>query len=180
MRAIMLLVAIFVMFFSILTLGIFAYIAGTTNDLFQQIDFTIENRTFQGTYNETLGVGINAIQDNADIWGMCLLFGMVLLMIVCSFTFSSNKKLLLIIDFVILIIIFIIGGIFQYTYNEFIHSSTEFLDVYSNDLEKSSTFILTLPFIIPVVWLIMMIITYGRFKKKDFEESTSNIQGVGF
>jgi len=176
----MLLVAVFVMFFFALTLGIFTYVAVTVDDTFEDINFTIANTDFQTVYQDNLGIGLNSFIDNADTMGMFLLFGMMILMIICGYIFNSNSKLLLVIDIVIFIIIFILAGILQFTYNEVIHSGTELLDIYSNNIEKTSTFMLLLPFVVPIIWLIMMIITYGRFKKKDFKESTSEFGGVGF
>ena len=180
MRSVMLLVAVFVMFFFALTLGIFTYVAVTVDDTFEDINFTIANTDFQTVYQDNLGIGLNSFIDNADTMGMFLLFGMMILMIICGYIFNSNSKLLLVIDIVIFIIIFILAGILQFTYNEVIHSGTELLDIYSNNIEKTSTFMLLLPFVVPIIWLIMMIITYGRFKKKDFKESTSEFGGVGF
>lgn len=180
MRAIMLVVAIFVMFFFVLTMGVFTYIAVTVDDAFESVDLNISGYTFNETYQDTLGLGVNAIIDQADMWGMFLLFGMVLLMIICGYFFNSNQKLWIILEIFILVVTFIIAGVLQYTFNEAIHASSELLDIYSTQLEKSSTFILALPFIIPVIWLIMMIIVYGRFKRKSFEEATDTTQGVGF
>ncbi len=186
MRSIMLIPILFIGFF-VITIVLFAslYVANTVDDLMNDIDFsvaegTLQNRTFIQVYNDTLGEGVHTIQENSDNWGMFLLLGMVLLMFICGFTFNENQKLWLILEFVILIVAFIFAITFSFMHNELIHTDTEFLDIYSNDLQKSSTFMLTLPVIIPVVWMIMMILTYGRFKKQSFKEANTSVQGVGF
>lgn len=180
MRTVMLLVGIFVAFIFLLTLGIGVYVAVTADTAFNSINLTIANHTFTDVYDDTLGQGVNAFIDQADLWGMFLLFGMVILMVICGFIFNDNRKLMLIVELAILIIVFIVAGVLQFSYNQVIQASPELLDVYSNSLTKSSTFMLSLPFIVPIVWMLMMWVVYGRFKKKDFEEATSSTQGVGF
>jgi len=181
MKSLMLIISIFVIFFCIIFLGLITYTFITFNDVITEVDFNLtENLSFQETYNETLGVGINAVIDQADNWGIFLVFGMVIMMILCGFVFRSNQKLWLILEIFILVTAFILAGVLQYTFNETIHSSDELLDVYSNNIQKSSTFMLYLPLIIVVIWFLVIIVAYSRITPEKIQQSFSATQEVGF
>lgn len=185
MRTIMFIPILFVGFFFIIFIGVALYTANQVDDLMNDIDFTvaentIQNRTYGQVYNETLGEGIHSFQNNADNWGIFLLIGTIILVVICGFVFNENQKLWLILEVLILIVVFIFATIFSYIYNDFINSDTAIFEVYSEGMTMSSTFILNLPWIIPIVWLITMILVYGRFRKKGFREASSSTQEVGF
>ena len=166
LKALMLLVLIFLGFMAIVIIGIFVYGANLIDQTFSSIDLTIGDQNFTETYDETLGKGINVFLNSADNYGLGLLLGMILLMAIVSYTFSERQKVWIVAEFVILIMAFIFAVSIQGAYNTVINSSTTLLDIYSIDLIKSSKFILNLPIIIPVVWAFIVIITYGIFRKE--------------
>jgi hypothetical protein len=166
LNALMLIVLIFLGFVGIIIIGIFVYGANLVNQTFSSIDITIGDQNFTEVYDETLGKGINVFLDSADNYGLFLLLGMILLMVITSYTFQERQKAWIIIEFVILIIAFIFAVSIQGAYNTVINSSTTLLDIYSVDLIKSSKFILNLPIIIPIVWAFIIILTYGIFRKE--------------
>jgi len=166
LKALMLIVFIFLGFFGILIMGIFVYGANLVNQTFSSIDLTIGDQNFTEVYDETLGKGINAFLNSADNYGLFLLLGMILLMVITSYTFSERQKTWIVAEFVILIIAFIFAVMIQGAYNTVINSSTTLLDIYSIDMIKSSKFILNLPIIIPIVWAFIVIITYGIFRRE--------------
>ena len=165
LRALMLIVLIFLGFVGIIIIGIFVYGANLIDQTFSSIDITIGDQNFTEVYDETLGKGINAFLNSADNYGLFLLLGMILLMVITSYTFSEKQKTWIVVEFVILIIAFIFAGMIQGAYNTVINSSTTLLDIYSVDMIKSSKFILNLPIIIPVVWAFIVILTYGIFRR---------------
>lgn len=165
LKALMLIVFIFLGFFGILIMGIFVYGANLIDQTFSSIDLTIGDQNFTEVYDETLGKGVNAFLNSADNYGLFLLLGMILLMVITSYTFSEKQKTWIVAEFVILIIAFIFAVMIQGAYNTVINSSTTLLDIYSVDMIKSSKFILNLPIIIPVVWAFIVILTYGIFRK---------------
>lgn len=177
MRTWMIFALIFLGVFSIILLGILTFGGNLVNSTLGVIDVTIGNQSFSQTYNETLGQGINAFVDQADNWGIALLFGMVILMLITSFVFASNKKTWIIIEVGILIVMFIFTVTLQSSYNTAISSSTDLFNVYSGQLTKSSTFILNLHLIVPIVWALMVILAYSSLPKPKKEDSFADISG---
>ena len=167
LNSLMLIVLIFLGVMAIIIIGIFVYGANIIDQTFSGIDITIGDQNFTEVYDETLGLGINAFLNSADNYGIGLLLGMVLLMVVVSFIFSERNKAWIVAEFGILIIGFIVAVIIQGAYETIINSSIELLDIYSVDLINSSKFILNLHIIIPVVWAFIVILTYGLFREKN-------------
>ena len=167
LNAVMLFVLIFLGFMGIIIMGIFVYGANLVNTSFRSIDVNIGNVNFTESYEDTLGIGINVFLNSADNYGIGLLFGMVLLMVISSFMFKERQKVWIVIEFVILIVSYIFAVTVQRAYNTVINSSTELLDIYSINLINSSKFILNLPIIIPIVWAFIIILSYGLFKKES-------------
>ncbi len=168
-------VLIFLGFVAILMMGILVYGANLIDDTFRSIDVEIGNVSFITAYNDTLGIGISTIQNSADNYGLGLLLGMVLLMVISGFMFKEKQKVWIVAEFAILIIAFIFAVSIQRAYDLVINSSTALLDIYSVDLVNSSKFILNLPTIVPIVWAFIIILSYGLFKKRE-----PTIGDVGF
>ncbi|KKL46529.1 hypothetical protein LCGC14_2344670, partial [marine sediment metagenome] len=100
-------------------------------------------------------------------YGMGLLLGMVLLIVISSFIFHEKQKTWIVLELIILIVSFIFAVAMQRGYDTVINSSSVLLDIYSVDLVNSSTFILSLPVIVPIVWAFIVILSYGLFRKKE-------------
>ena len=167
--AFMLFVLIFLGFIAIFMMGIFVYGATLIDQTMRSLDVQIGNVSFQDAYNDTLAIGINAVLDGADNYGLGLLLGMIAVIAISSFMFKEKQKVWIVAEFAILIIAFILAVTIQRAYDTVINSSTVLLDIYSIDLVNSSKFILNLPIIIPIVWAFIVILAYGIFKKRELE-----------
>lgn len=167
MAAFMTFVLIFLGFIGILMMGIFVYGATLIDQTFRSIDVTIGEVNFTQAYNDTLGIGIGVILNSADNYGLGLLLGMIILIVISAFIFKEKQKVWIVAEFVILIIAFILAVSIQRAYDAVINSSTVFLDIYSVDLINSSKFILSLPIIVPIVWAFIVILSYGLFRKRE-------------
>ena len=100
---------------------------------------------------------------------------MIGLIIFIGYSFQEKQKVWMVLELVVGIVAFIIATILQRAYDTVIHSSTELLNIYSIDLVRSSTFILNLHIILPVVWGLIIILVYGIFRKKTIPGT-----GLGF
>lgn len=165
----MVFVLIFLGVLGIFILGIMTFGANLVDQTFTSINVTLGNVSFTDAYDDTLGIGINAILNNVDNYGLGLLLGMVLLMVIAGFMFQEKQKVWIVAEFVILIISFIFAVSLTNAYDLIINSSTELLDIYSVDLIDSSRFILNLPIIVPIVWAFIVILSYGLIKKREPE-----------
>lgn len=173
LNAVMMFVLVVLGFMGIILMGLFVYGANLIDQTMLSLDIIIGNISFLEAYNETLGIGINTLLNSADNYGLGLLLGMVVLIIISSFMFQEKQKLWIVLEFFILIVAFILAVTIQGAYTNVINSSTELLDIYTINLIKSSTFILNLHIIVPIVWAFIVIISYGIFRKK--EEFVPNI-----
>ena len=167
LNTVMLIVFIFLGVMGTIILGIFVFGANLIDQSFLSIDVVLGEVNFTESYEDTLGIGINAFIDSADNYGIGLLLGMVILMIVSSFIFKEKQKAWMIMEVLILIIAFIFVSTLQGSYTLIINSSAELLDIYSIDLVNSSKFILNLHIIVPIVWAFIVVISYGLFKKGE-------------
>ena len=165
LNSLMIFVLIFLGFMGIIIMGIFVYGGNLVNQTFKSIDVTIGDQNFTEVYDATLGKGINAFLNSADEYGLGLLLGMIILMVIISYSFAEKQKTWIVLEFVILIVAFIFAVMIQNAYSTVINSSTTFLNIYSIDLIKSSKFILNLPIIIPIVWCFIVTLVYGISKR---------------
>ncbi len=167
MNAFMLIPIIFLGFIGIIIMGIFVYGANVVDQTFSSMDIMVGEVNFTEAYDQTLGIGINVFLDSADSYGLSLLLGTIILIVISSFIFKEKQKAWIVAEFGILIIAFIFAVTIQGAYETVINSSSQLLDIYSIDLINSSKFILNLHIIIPVVWAFMVIVSYGLFRKED-------------
>lgn len=175
LNAVMMFVLIMLGFIGIIMIGIFVFGANLIDQTFGSINVMIGEVNFTEAYDDTLGQGINTFLDQADSYGLGLLFGMIILIVISSFIFKEKHKLWLILEFIILIVSFIFAVTIQRIFNTYINLSSEFLDIYSIQLINSSKFILNLPIIIPIVWAFIVILSYGLFRKER-----GGFQDIGF
>ena len=173
----MIIVVIFIAIVFTLILGVFVYGADLIDTTFNSIDFSLGDINFSDSYDDTLGQGINAFLNSADNWGIGLLLGMVVLMVLCAWVFRTDQTLWMIGDFGILVVSVMLTVILQQAYDSTIRSSSALFDIFSNTMIMSSTFVLNLHIIVPIIWGFIVVISYGLLKKKSkFEE----VAGVGF
>ncbi len=176
LNSLMLLVLIFLGFVGVIMMGIFVYGANLIDQTFSSMDIEVGDVNFTEAYDDTLGVGINVFLNSADNYGLALLLGMIILMVITAYTFQEKQKAWMVAELVILIVAFIFSVMIQRTYDTVINSSTTLLNIYSIDLIRSSKFILNLHIIIPVVWAFIVILVYGIFRK----EKRFTGEGLGF
>ncbi len=157
---------VFLIFFIILFLGVQAFGVIKVRDLLSSVDFQIGNVSFNDTYNITMAPALDSIIDNSDNAGMILIFGMIVVMLLIGFSFSTSR-LWLIFDWFVIVVAFIIAVILSRAFNTFINTTPEILEIFSTDLQVSSTFMLNLPFVVIIVGFLVMILTYGVLRKKQ-------------
>lgn len=165
--SLMLIFFVFLAFLGIIFMGIITYGANVFDGLMSKLNVQVGSVNFNDTYNNTIKPVIINMNSNIDIGGIALILGMIVVMLVCGFSFREGKsRLFIIIDIFIIIVSFIISVVLQNSYNTVIHASDDLLNVYSNNLPKSSTFLLRLPLSIAIIGVLIMIVTYATINKK--------------
>ena len=147
-------------FFAILFLGLYVFVFDlvTTN---LAIDVDVGNVNLKNVTDSTMGKLNLALGLNADILGLSILLGMVMMMLLNGVLLSQgNSKLWIIGDIFILVFVFIFAVYIAQVYDIFINAAP-ILDVYINDMPKSSKFILALPTLVATIGSLIMIISYA-------------------
>ena len=163
-------VLIFFVFFAFFMLVFYvALIYGFTtfDNVARQIDINVSGQNFSQIYNATLGRGITTTIDVANDSALLFILGMVVVMSLFGYAARENQKLWFILDLFILFVAMILGIYMSRAYNTYINADAGFLNIASTNFQTASTLILNLPFIIPAIWLIIVVITYGLTRKPE-------------
>lgn len=160
---------VFLAFFLSMLIGVGLYATNQVDQAFASIDFNIGNVSFNQTYNETLAPALKSFSRVGDSTALALIIGMVLVQILVGF-FYSTSRLWILLDIGILIVSFIVAVILSQAFDTFINSSPVLLDIFSIDLDKSSTLILNLPAIVAIAGILTMVVTYGITRKSKQEQ----------
>ncbi|HEC66148.1 MAG TPA: hypothetical protein ENI23_12715 [bacterium] len=120
----------------------------------------VGNVSFSDTYEDTLGRGLRTVLSTLSTISMALILGMIIVMLIIGFKMPKQNKLWIILDLFIIVVAFIAAVYISVIFNDFINSSETFLNIYSVDLQKPSTFLLNLPFVIAIVGGLIILATY--------------------
>lgn len=167
MQALMLIAFIFIAFFFVIFIGIGVYTINIVQNQLSSIDMTVGNMTYNQTYSQGLYPALNTLKNSMDTEGIVLLFGMIVCQMIVAYGLRNRKTMWVIMDIIIIIVSFIIAVIISNTFNLVINSNSDLFQVYSQQIPTPSAFILNLYIYIPVVGILISIITYGIFKKKE-------------
>lgn len=156
----------FAIFFIILVLGIFLLVFNQTNTQLDR-DIQVGGVNLQTVNAQTFGAVNNAFVNSADFIGYILIFGLILAMFLNAYlTRNKHPQMFLIVDILLLIFAYILSVYISSTYETLINS-TAYLNVYINNLPRSSTFILNLPKFVGIIGAVIMILSYAGFPKKE-------------
>lgn len=172
---------VFLCFFAVLFLGVFLYGLGLFDDSMQGLNILINGQNFTQIYQQTTGQGVDAIFAVADTAAIALLFGMIIVMMAVGYFWGDEtKKLWILADIFIIIVVFVISVYLQIYFTTFINSSVfAASEVFTADLEMSSTFMAKLPFIVPIAGVLIMIATYGLSRRKQ-DKTFYGVSDVGY
>lgn len=165
----------FVIVMAVVFLGIFFYIFSTvTNNL--MIDVDVGQVNLMTVTNETMGELNRGFSANVDNIGIAIILGMILVMLLNGYFFGGKyHRLFIVVDIFILIFVFIFAVYLAQSYNTLIHA-TEELNIYINDMPKTSTFIINLPIYVSIIGIIIIIVSYLIIPKAQ-NEVIPNVYG---
>lgn len=125
----------------------------------------------------TFGKMTNAFVSNADNIGLAIIIGMSLLMILNAFLLSlSYPKVFIILDILILVFAFILAVYISQAYSTYINGVSGTIDVYVDNLPKSSAFVLNLPSFVATLGAIIIIISYSGIGRENQETNVGVYQ----
>jgi ABC-type Fe3+ transport system permease subunit len=173
----MLVFLIFLALFGLVLLGAFYYGFSLVDDTFESINLNIGDQNFNETYQDTFGIGVKATMDSLSKMALMLLLGMIILMMIVGFSIPKRGRLVIILDIFIIVACFIPAVYVAQSFENFMNSTDFFLDIYSNEFQLASRFVLNLPIIITVIGFLIMVATY-LIPKKQAEEVSVYGEGL--
>ena len=164
----MLLFFVFFALFLVFGAGILYFSADVVDSSFTAIgDLSIGGIDFNQTYQNTLGIGISASKNTITTASIGLLLGMVVVMMLMGYFLRGTNRLWIILDLFIILVAFITAVYLSRSFDTFINLNSDLFSIFSNDLETSSRFVLNLPFVIPIIGVLIMLVTYATGRKKE-------------
>lgn len=155
----------------LIILGIVIFGASLVDQAFLEIDFTLENISFNETYQAGLGQALVAAQTTVpSIIGIGTLLGMVLACMLVSYKTRKIGRLWVILDFAIIIVAEMIAVAVTVGFTGFMNSTPAFLSIYSNNIPLAAKFILNLPIIVPTIGALIIVATHFLGKEEEEDE----------
>jgi len=119
---------------------------------------------------QTLGQINTALINNANLYGVILIFGMFLGMMIGGFVIRDKfPKILFVFDIFILIFAYIIAVYLSNAYETAI-TSIPFSSIYTGTMPTASAFVLKLPFISLIAGAITIILSYSAIPRNKEEQ----------
>lgn len=162
MITIQLIFLIFIAFFVLIFLGVTYFGFSLFHTQIQSIsDFSLGNISFQESYEDTLGAGIESFTNMLNWMALGTLLGMVFVMTIVGYSFQTRSRLMIVLDIGIILVAFTLAVLISQSFETFINSSDAFLDIFSTEFYASSRFLLNLPIYVTIVGAFIMIVSYG-------------------
>ena len=173
-RGVTTLALIFVIIFSLIIVGLFiigSYAFGLADDSLTKIEASIGNDSFQGVYQNTLQLGIKAMETTVpQVASIAILLGMIIVMLIIGYSSKKMNRLWLLVDIGVLIIAEILAVIVASNFSEYVSSNPAFITIVRDTLPLAAKFILNLPILVPTIGIIIMIATHLLTKEKEEKE----------
>ena len=177
LSTVFILLGIFIAFSSVIFLIVIGTFSVHMNEALDQ-NVTIGQVNLKTLNDQTFGQFNTMVINNADWWGLSIIFGMILGLFLTSY-FARNKfpKITMILDLFFIFAAFLISLYLSSIYATIVNalnSAGENFAIVS--LPKTSYFILNLPLFVVIIGVVMMILFHSSIPRK--QEEINNIAGT--
>lgn len=134
-------------------------------------DIDIGQVNLQTINAQTFGVLATTILNNADWWGIALIFGMIMGLFLSAYLLRDMlPRYGIILDIFIILTMFILSLYLRDSYNILVNAlSTTSLTFLEDYLPKTSSFLLNLPIWIVIIGVVMMVLFHSGIPRKQEE-----------
>ena len=127
---------------------------------------------------QTFGTFNTAFNNNLDLFGLFLIFGMIGGLLMASFLMRGKwDKLLIVVDLILMIAVYITAVLISNTYETLLNASVGVISQFEGSMPKSSNFLLHLPRYVVVIGAVSMILFYSGIPKRESEQSINYQEG---
>lgn len=168
------LVMIFVI---VIVLGIMGFVFNAVyNGL--NVDVQLGQVNLSNATQETYGVFNTAYNNNMDLFGLFLIFGMIGGFLIASFLMRGKwDKLLIIVDIIILVVVYIASVLLSNAYETLLIASNGVISQFEGSMPKTSNFILHLPRYVVIIGVLAMVLFYAGIPKRENEQEINYQEG---
>ena len=176
--------------FSLISIFVFALVGvilmGFLGFIFNSINSGLDVDVMAGQVNlsnataQTFGVFTTAYNNNMDLFGMFLIFGMIFGFLIASFLMRGKwDKILIIVDIIILVVVYITAVMLSNYYETLLIASSNVITQFEGNMPKSSNFLLHLPRYVVIIGVTAMVLFYAGIPRRENEKEL-NYQEGGF
>ena len=164
-------------FVGVILFAIFGFVFNSVyNGL--NVDVQLGQVNLSNATQETYGVFNTAYDNNLDLFGLFLIFGMIGGFLIASFLMRGKwDKLLIIVDIIILVVVYIASVLLSNAYESLLIASNGIITQFEGSMPKTSNFILHLPRYVVVIGVLAMILFYAGIPKREGEQEINYQEG---
>jgi hypothetical protein len=170
---------IVLMIFGIVILAVLGFIFHSIRGGLNQ-DVTIGQVNLSNASESTFGVFDDALNNNLDLFGLFLIFGMIGGLLIASFMLRGKwNKLLIVVDLILMVVVYITAVLISNAYEQILIASSGVISQFEGSMPKTSNFILHLPRYVVVIGAVCMILFYSAIPRREDEQQTQSYQEGG-
>lgn len=169
--------AFFILFLLVIFIIVLGVFSTNVNEALSQ-NVTIGQVNLKTVSEDTFGKYNTMVLNNADWWGMSVIFGLILgLFLTSYFSRNSLPKIAIILDLFMIFVAFLFSLYLSAVYSDIVTALTSAGETFAQEhLPNTSYFILNLPLFTAIIGAVMMIIFHISLPAKSEERNIiSNI-----
>lgn len=153
----------------VILLGVFGFIFNSMYNGLNQ-DVMLGQVNLSNVTESTYGEFNTAYNNNLDLFGLFLIFGMIGGLFMASFLMRGKwDKLLIVVDLIMMIAVYIIAVVLSNYYETLLVASSGVISQFEGSMPKTSNFLLHLPRYVIIIGAVSMILFYSAIPKREGE-----------
>jgi hypothetical protein len=161
----------------VILLGVFGFVFNAVYNGLNQ-DVMLGQVNLSNATEQTYGVFINSYNNNMDLYGLFLIFGMIGGLFFASFMLRGKwEKLLIIVDLIIMVVVYITAILLSNAYESLLTASSGVITQFEGQMPKTSGFLLHLPRYVVIIGAVCMILFYSSIPRRENEQQINYESG---
>jgi len=167
--------------FAVVVIFVGGLVIVKTNDALD-INVSLGQVNLKTVNAQTIGQVADMYTNNADWWGIAIIFGMIFGLFISAYLFrNSVPKWVIVIDILIIVVTFIAAVYISSSYSILLDALATSGETFMEDYTpKTAMFVLNLPIFVVIIGVVMMVLFHSSIPRKREEEEQRGglLQGV--
>lgn len=156
--------------FGVILFGVFGFVFNAVFNGLNQ-DVMLGQVNLSEATTSTYGVFNTSFNNNLDLFGMFLIFGMIGGLLLASFLMRGKwDKILIVVDLIIMVVVYITAVLLSNAYETLLTASSGIITQFEGSMPKTSNFLLHLPRYVVVIGAVCMILFYSGIPRREGEK----------